>query len=117
MQTVNALRQRLTFHAYGIGEFDRRVFICAGTPDLAVRHKSAPDLSAFYQRAMVIDGDVSNADSLNDLGMLAVTRQIKHGGLRMAQSCGQNNGEEYRGKREVPVHKGYLQGTSCTDEW
>src|SRR6476469_10990693 len=101
MQTINSLGQRLAFHAHGIGEFDRCVFIRAGAPNLAVRHQAAPDFPAFHERAMVVDGDVSNADSLNDLCMLAVTRDIKYRGLRMAQSSGENNCGEYRGKREV----------------
>ena len=95
MQAVNALGQRLAFNAHGIGELNRRIFICAGAPDLAVRHKAAPDFSAFHQRAMVIDGDIRDADTLDDLCMLAVARQIKYSGLRMAQSCGKNNCDEH----------------------
>src|ERR1700746_3626272 len=110
MQTVNALGQRLAFHIHRIGEFDGRVFICAGTPDLAVRHKTAPDFSAFDQRAVVINGDISDADSLDDLGMLAVTRQVKHGRLRVAQSCGENKRDEYTGKREAPTHRNTSKG-------
>src|SRR5882757_6789701 len=110
MQTVNALGQRLAFHAYGIGEFDGGVFVRAGAPDLAVRHKSAPDFSAFDHRAMVIDSDVRDADSLDDLGMLTITRQVKHGGLRVAQSCGENNGDEYRGKCEISAHGSASRG-------
>jgi hypothetical protein len=85
VQAINSPGQLLAFHCHRIGEFDRRVFIGARAPHLTVGHKAAPDFSALYQRAMVIDGDVSNADSLDDLCMLAVTRQIKHSGLRMAQ--------------------------------
>jgi len=59
---------------------------------------------------MVVDGDVRNADSLDDLGMLAVTREIKHGGLRVAQSSGENNRDEYRGKREAPAHRNTSKG-------
>ena len=63
---------------------------------LAVRHQTVPNFSAFRQRAMVIDGDIRDADTLDDLCMLAVARQIKYSGLRMAQSCGQNNCNEHR---------------------
>src|SRR6476659_5602817 len=112
MQTVNALGQRLAFHAYWIGEFDCCIFIRAGAPHLAVRHKTAPDFSAFYQRAVVINGDVSDADPLNDPGMLAVTRQIKYSGLRMGQSGGENKRDEYRGKREAPAHGNTYKGRS-----
>ncbi len=105
MQPINALGQRLAFHAYGIGEFDRGVFIRAGTPDLAVGHKAAPDFPPFYQRAMVIDGDVGNADTLNDFCVLAVTRQIQQGGLRVAAGGGENNCDEHGCKREVPSHR------------
>jgi hypothetical protein len=59
---------------------------------------------------MVIDGDIGNADSLNNLGVLAVTRQIKYSGLRMAQSSGENNCDEYRGKREASAHGNTSKG-------
>src|SRR3954452_15161191 len=117
MQTVNAFGQRLAFHGHGIGEFDGRVLIGAGAPNLSIRHNATPDFSAFHQRPMVIDGDIGNADSLNNFGVLAVTRQVKYSGLRMAQSSGEHNCDEYRGKREASAHGEYLQGTSCQDEW
>jgi hypothetical protein len=83
---------------------------------LAVRHQTVPNFSAFRQRAMVIDGDIRDADTLDDLCMLAVAWQIKYSGLRMAQSSGENNCDEHRGKREVPAHGSASRGMKFIDE-
>ena len=44
---------------------------------LAVRHQTVPNFSAFHQRAMVIDGDIRDADTLDDLCMLAVAKPVR----------------------------------------
>ena len=55
---------------------------------------------------MVIDGDIGDADTLDDLCMLAVPRQIEYSGLRMAQSCGEYYCDEHRGKSAQSVRMG-----------
>ena len=93
MQAINAPGERLAFNADGIAEFNGSVFIGARAPDLAVRHQPSPNFSALHQRAMVVDGDIGDPDALDDFGVLAVTGQIEHGGLRVA-ACGKKSCDE-----------------------
>src|SRR5262249_28854157 len=79
VQAVNSPGQGLAFDGHRVSELDGGVFIRAGPPNLAVGDDSAPDLPAFDQRTVIVDGDISDADSLRDSGVLAVSWQVHQG--------------------------------------
>jgi len=77
MQAVRTLIERLAFDADGVGKGDCRIFIGAGPPDLSVGNDFPPNRAAFHQRAMVIDGDIGDANPLAHDGVLAIARNIQ----------------------------------------
>ena len=107
VQTVSAGRQRLAFNRDRIAEGDGRVLVGAGAPDLAIRHKSAPNLAAVGQRAMIVDGDVGNADALRHDGVLAGTRQVELSGLSIGE-CSAQQQARHEEKEAKLVHGTHL---------
>ena len=108
MQSIRAFFQRLPFNGDRIAEGDRCVLIGTGMPYLAVRNHLAPDLPSIGERAMVVKGYVSDANSLHHLRMLARSRQIKHqgfsgSGLRLAKTGQQQDTGQY-GKHTKTMH-------------
>jgi hypothetical protein len=71
VEPVRSLIEWLPFDRHRIGERDSCVFIRADAPDLAVRNNAIPNLAASHERAMIIDRDISNSDSLSDFCALA----------------------------------------------
>ncbi len=85
VQAVGAFIERLAFNEHGIAERDGGVDIRAGAPDLAVRHQAVPYFAIVDERAVIVDGDVGDADSLRDFRALARQGQIENLGLRAGQ--------------------------------
>ena len=64
--------KRLAFDGYVVGESNCRVLICAGAPDFVIRNRwGSPNLPPADQRCVIVDRDISEADTLSDYGMLA----------------------------------------------
>ena len=77
MQSVGTLGQGLALDGHRIRELDGRIFVGAGTPHLAVGHEAAPHFALIDQRAVIVEGDIGNSNSLRYHGMLAGPRQIQ----------------------------------------
>src|SRR5215475_2414201 len=71
MQPVSSLIQWLALDRDRTAEFNRRVLVRAGPPDLAVRNQATPNFSPVHQWAMVIHCDIRQRNALFDLGSLA----------------------------------------------
>src|SRR5258708_34730595 len=78
MQAVGSLVERLAFDLDRVAEGDRRVFICSGAPHLAVGNEVTPNLAIIYQRTVIADGDVGDANRLRNLRSLALQGQIEY---------------------------------------
>src|ERR1044071_5948149 len=96
MQSVNPLREGLAFHGNWVAKFNRRVFICACSPDLSERDKSAPNLSPLNQRPVISDRDVGQPDALFGDRELTSVRPLKIG-----PQCGdRHKTEKYRSENK-----------------
>ena len=78
MQPIGALIEGLPFNRDRIGEGDDCVLVRPRAPDLSIRYKFGPDLASIGQRAMIVNRDVGDANTLRHEGMLARPRQVKH---------------------------------------
>jgi hypothetical protein len=65
---------------------------------------------------MVVDSDIGYSDALKNFGMLAVTGQIQHGGLRVAACGGKKSCNENGCERQVSAHSDASRGISKLDD-
>ena len=97
VQPIGSLVERLALDGDRVAERDRRIDICAGTPHLPIRHQAIPDLSAVYERTVILDRDICDADRLRYLCGLALQRQVKYRRLR---STNHRNGGHRQAKQK-----------------
>ena len=74
VQSVGSFVERLALNGHGIGKRDRRILVGSCAPYFSIRHQLAPNLPAVSQRAVIVNGDIGDANALRDLRMLALQR-------------------------------------------
>ena len=87
MNSVGPGGKGFAFDGNRSAKFDRRVFICSRSPNLAHRNKPAPDFAAVHERTVIGDGDVRYTDALlNERFLARVERNGSAAGYQLQET-------------------------------
>src|SRR6185437_16310763 len=104
VQAIGSAVQRFAFDGYGVRKSNRGVLIGSGAPYLSIGHERIPNFTSTHQRTVVVDRDIGHAHSLHHGGVLAWSRQVEYGGLRLGQ-VGYKQQPQQQCKRPIVAHR------------